>query len=130
GNVITGWINVDALNPYPGPTEPIPSPSAPYNPPRQGADAGTPWRLSGPGGRTLELPAPEPNPFWTPVTTFLSAQNEPGFLAPGKWTLSTPGGADIVPLETAVSMPRVPMFTGPEVIRRGEAFEVTWRPED
>ena len=111
----------DAGSPPPG----RPPPPASTVPPEQ-TFAGSPWVVTGPQGQTVSLASAA-----TPGNLGLIGvqSRESGFLAPGEWTVSIPGGSEIGPTDFAMQMPALPEIDAPSVLRRGEDFELSWPPE-
>lgn len=88
--------------------------------------AGAPWVLTGPQGQTVTLAsAATPGNFGLMQTE----KREGGFVAPGEWTVTIPGGVEIGPTQFTLEMPALPEVSTPAALRRGEDFVIFWPAE-
>ena len=113
---------IDPIPPFPEP----PPPGLLQTLPPEETLTGNPWQLSGPNGETMELGQQAVS---YPADVLQADPRQAGFFAPGEWTLRTPGGSAVGPLEATLRVPSLPDVAPPAALRRGEDFELSWPAE-
>lgn len=100
-------------------------------------DAGDRFAVTGPGGKSMEVPRTLPVVYLhvlpAPDAVALPKDLPPPFFVPGIWKAAFPGGATVAPVEAALTLPPPLRWTNRELfaasIDRSSDQAVTWEPD-